>query len=213
MSARAKTVQIGPSNGPGSLTAMPDQLTEEPPAPAVSRYGIASAVLGVVAVAAAVLAAMIWSGHRSETGELAYRTRVLQTAADWTGGLVNMNKDNVAANLQKLRDGTVGQLNVEFDQTIEPFKEIVAKLQAQTVGQVESVSIESLHHRSGDGDKPPADQPELAAVASRTDTVLVVATSVSQNAGGKPQTVRWNLRLDVSDVDGKLLVSRLETIR
>jgi hypothetical protein len=192
---------------------MPDQLTEEPPAPALSRYGIASAVLGVVAVAAAVLAAMIWSGHRDEAGELAYRTRVLQTAAEWTGGLVNMNKDNVAGNLQKLRDGTVGQLNVEFDQTMEPFKAIVAKLQAQTVGQVESVSLESLRHQSGDGDKPPADQPELAAVASRTDTVLVVATSVSQNAGGKPQTVRWNLRLGVSDVDGKLLISRLETIR
>lgn len=192
---------------------MPDQLTEEPPAPALSRYGIASAVLAVVAVAAAVLAAMIWSGHRDEAGELAYRTRVLQTAAEWTGGLVNMNKDNVAGNLQKLRDGTVGQLNVEFDQTVEPFKAIVAKLQAQTVGQVESVSLESLRHQSGDGDKPPADQPELAAVASRTDTVLVVATSVSQNAGGKPQTVRWNLRLGVSDVDGKLLISRLETIR
>jgi hypothetical protein len=192
---------------------MPDQLTEEPPAPALSRYGIASAVLAVVAVAAAVLAAMIWSGHRDEAGELAYRTRVLQTAAEWTGGLVNMNKDNVAGNLQKLRDGTVGQLNVEFDQTVEPFKAIVAKLQAQTVGQVESVSLESLRHQSGDGDKPPADQPELAAVASRTDTVLVVATSVSQNAGGKPQTVRWNLRLGVSDVDGKLLISRLEAIR
>ncbi len=192
---------------------MPDQLTEEPPAPALSRYGIASAVLGVVAVAAAVLAAMIWSGHRDEAGELAYRTRVLQTAAEWTGGLVNMNKDNVGGNLQKLRDGTVGQLNVEFDQTVEPFKAIVAKLQAQTVGQVESVSLESLRHQSGDGDKPPADQPELAAVASRTDTVLVVATSVSQNAGGKPQTVRWNLRLGVSDVDGKLLISRLEAIR
>lgn len=167
----------------------------------------------MVAVAAAVLAAMIWSGHRDEAGELAYRTRVLQTAAEWTGGLVNMNKDNVAGNLQKLRDGTVGQLNVEFDQTMEPFKAIVAKLQAQTVGQVESVSLESLRHQSGEGDKPPADQPELAAVASRTDTVLVVATSVSQNAGGKPQTVRWNLRLGVSDVDGKLLISRLETIR
>lgn len=194
---------------------MPDQLADEPPAPArnISRYGIASAVLGVIVVAAAVLAAMIFSGHRDETGELAYRTRVLQAAADWTGALVNMNKDNVAGNLQTLRDGTVGQLNVEFDQTIEPFKEIVAKLQAQTVGQVESVSLETLHHKPGDGDKPPADQPELAAVASRTDTVLVVATSVSQNAGGKPQTVRWNLRLGISDVSGKMLVSRLETIR
>jgi hypothetical protein len=52
-----------------------------------------------------------------------------------------------------------------------------------------------------------------ASIASRTDTVMVVATSVSENAGGKPQTVRWNLRLGVSDVDGKLMISRLASIR
>jgi len=43
--------------------------------------------------------------------------------------------------------------------------------------------------------------------------VLVVATSVSQNAGTTPTTVRWNLRLGVSEVDGKLMISRLESIR
>jgi hypothetical protein len=54
----------------------------------------------------------------------------------------------------------------------------------------------------------------LLGAASRTDTVMVVATSISQNAGdAKPQTVHWTLRLDVSDVDGKLLISRLEPIR
>jgi hypothetical protein len=45
------------------------------------------------------------------------------------------------------------------------------------------------------------------------DTVLVVATSVSENAGGKPTTVRWNLRLGVSDVAGKPMISRLESVR
>ena len=50
-------------------------------------------------------------------------------------------------------------------------------------------------------------------MAARTDTVLVVATSVSQNAAAKPTTVRWNLRLGVSDVDGKLMISRLESLR
>ena len=45
-------------------------------------------------------------------------------------------------------------------------------------------------------------------------TVMVVATSVSETTGtDKPQTVRWTLRLDVSDVDGKLPISRLEPIR
>ena len=73
-----------------------------------------------------------------------------------------------------------------------------------------------MHHNppTDGGPAPqPKPQPELSAFASRTDTVMVVATSVSENVGGKPQTVRWTLRLDVSDVDGKLLVSRLEPIR
>ncbi len=51
-------------------------------------------------------------------------------------------------------------------------------------------------------------------MTSRTDTVMVVATSISENAGnGKPQIVHWNLRLAVSDVDGNLMISRLESIK
>ena len=49
----------------------------------------------------------------------------------------------------------------------------------------------------------------IAFKASRS----TFADLVSQNVGGRPQTVRWNLRLDVSDVDGRLLVSRLESMR
>jgi hypothetical protein len=178
-------------------------------------FGIGSAVLGLVSVVAVVLAAMIWSSHRDDVGERSYQTDVLQAAADWTSVLINMNKDTVDASLQKLHDGTVGQLNADFESTVEPFKALVIKLQSQTAGQVDSVSIESLHHQQpGPSSGGPAPQPELSTVASRTDTVLVVATSVSQNAGSaQPQTVRWNLRLGVSDVDGKMLISRLETIR
>ena len=55
--------------------------------------------------------------------------------------------------------------------------------------------------------------PMQSGLASRTDTVLIVATSVSENAGGKPQTVHWNLRVGVSDVDGQLLVSKLDFLR
>jgi hypothetical protein len=179
----------------------------------LSGYGIGSVVLGVVSVVAAVLAFMVWSGHRSEVAERTYQTGVLQTAADWTNVLVNMDKDSIDESLRTLHDGTVGQLNADFESTVEPFKQLVAKLQSQTTGQVESVSIESLHHQlPGQAGAPP--QPELSTVAARTDTVLVVATSVSQNAGGtEPRPVRWNLRLGVSDVDGKLLISRLETLR
>jgi hypothetical protein len=178
-----------------------------------SGYGIGSVVLGLIAVAATVLAVMIWSGHRSDVAERTYQTEVLRTAADWTNVLINMDKDSIDESLRTLHDGTVGQLNADFQTTVEPFKQLVGKLQSQTAGQVESVAIESLHHQlAGPAEAPP--QPELSSVAERTDTVIVVATSVSQNVGGaEPRPVRWNLRLGVSDVDGKLLISRLETLR
>jgi hypothetical protein len=179
-----------------------------------SGLGIASAVLGVVALAAAVFAAVIWVGHRHEVDERTYQTSVLQAAAEWTNVLINMNSGTVAQSMQTLHDGTVGQLNTNFEASVQPFSQVVQKLQSQTRGQVESVAIESLHHaQPGDSGITPAPPPELAAVASRTDTVLVVATSVSQNAGAQPLTVHWALRLGISDVDGKMLVSSLETIR
>jgi hypothetical protein len=199
---------------------MPDELTEERAERdgVFTPYGIASAVLGVVAVAAVVLATLVWSGHRADSAERAYQTRVLQTAIDWTGVLINMNKDTVEASLQQLHDGTVGQLNSDFEGTVQPYRQLVQTLQSQTKGQIDSVSIETLYHAppGPDGSQQPAPtpQPELSTFAARTDTVLVVATSVSENAGGgEPRTVRWNQRLDVSDVDGRLLVSRLEPIR
>jgi hypothetical protein len=118
--------------------------------------------------------------------------------------------------MTKLHEGTVGQLNADFDATVEPYRQLVHTLQSRTTGQIDSVAIESIYHPppAASGAPPRPVQPELAEFASRTDTVMVVATSVSENAGGKePKTVRWTMRLDVSDVDGKLLISRLEPIR
>lgn len=184
--------------------------------PVFTGYGIASAVLGVVAVVAVALAAMIWTQHRGDVDELRYRARAMQAAADWTSVLINMDKDTVEASMAKLHEGTVGQLNADFEAVVEPYRELVQTLQSRTTGQVDSVAVETIHHdqQRPNGAPPPQPQPELSASASRTDTVMVVATSISENAGGdKPQTVRWTLRLDVSDVDGRLLISRLEPIR
>lgn len=192
----------------------PADTAEQPHGGAFTGLGIGSAVLGAVTLIAVVLATMIWVGHRSDVDERTYRTSVLQAAAEWTSVLINMNKDTVTQSMQKLHDGTVGQLNANFETAVEPFSQVVQKLQSQTAGQVESVAIETLHHaKEGDAGISPAPPPELAAVASRTDTVIVVATSISQNAGAQPLTVHWTLRLGVSDVDGDLLVSSLETIR
>jgi hypothetical protein len=222
----------------GSLAPMPDgEQTEQPTdediddadydaesgdaepqaadAPMLSNYGIASAVLGVLSVAAVVLGAIIWSAHRDEAGERGYQSRVMQSAAEWTGVLINMNSGNIDASLQRLHDGTVGELNIDFDAAVQPYRQVVEKLQSQSTGQIEAVAIDTVHHDldSQPGISRPVVTTKLPPFATRTDSVMLVATSVSQNAGARPQTVHWNLRLDVSNVDGKLMISHLESIR
>jgi hypothetical protein len=193
-----------------------EEATQPSDGPIFSAYGVASAVLGVLSVAAIALGVVIWSAHRGDVAERHYQSSVLQAAVEWTGVLINMNTDNVKPSLQRLHDGTVGELNVDFDAAMQPYQQVVQRLQSRSKGQIEAVAIEAVHHESNTqaGAPRPAPAEQLpASVASRTDTVMVIATSVSENAGAKPQIVHWNLRLGVSDVDGKLLVSRLESIK
>lgn len=180
-----------------------------------SHYGVASAVLGVLSVAAVVLAVIIWSDHRDQVAERGYLSRAMQTAADWANVLINMNSGNVDASLQRLHDGTVGELNTDFDAAVQPYKAVVEKLQSKSAGRIEAVAIETVHHDldSQPGVARPVVTTKLPPFASRTDSVMLIATSISENVGAKPQTVHWNLRLDVSDVDGKLMISGLASIR
>jgi len=101
-----------------------------------SPYGIASAVLGALCVAAIALGAVIWTDHRNDVDELSYQTRIMQTAADWTGVLINMNTDNIKQSLQRLHDGTVGELNADFDSSIQPYQQVVERLQSRSRGEV-----------------------------------------------------------------------------
>jgi hypothetical protein len=188
---------------------------ERPDSQMFSSYGIASTVLGVLSVAAVVLGVMIWSAHRGDAGERTYLTRVMQAAADWTSVLINMNSSNVDASLQKLHDGTVGELNTDFDAAMQPYRQVVQKLQSKSAGRIDAVAVETVHRDldTQPGVSRPVVTTKLPAFATRMDSVMLVATSVSENVGGKPQTVHWNLRLDVSDVDGKLMISGMESIR
>jgi hypothetical protein len=180
-----------------------------------SGYGIASTALGVLSVAAVVLGYFIFSAHRDQLGERVYLSRVMQTAAEWTGVLINMNSGNIDGSLQRLHDGTVGELNTDFDAAMQPYRQVVQKLQSQSAGRIESVAIETVRHDldTQPGVARPVVTTKLPPFARRLDSVMLVATSVSENVGAKPQTVHWNLRLDVCDVDGKLMISGLESIR
>jgi hypothetical protein len=183
--------------------------------PVFSRYGVASTVLALVCVAAVVLGGLVWAGHRDAVDERAYLSRVMQTAAEWADVLINMNSANIDSSLQKLHDKTVGELNTDFDGLIQDYRQVVQKLQSTSRGQIDAVAVETVHRDldTQPGVSVPVVTTKLPAFASRADSVLVVATSVADNVGGKPQVVRWNLRLEVSDVEGKLMISRMEKIR
>jgi hypothetical protein len=98
---------------------------------------------------------------------------------------------------------------------VQPYRQVVEKLQSQSSGRIEAVAIETVHHDldTQPGVARPVVPTKLPPFATRTDSVMLVATSVSENVGAKPQIVHWNLRLDVADVDGKLMISGLESIR
>src|ERR1700744_5915217 len=129
----------------GDEAAAPDEFD----GPAISGYGVASAALGALTVAAIALAAVIWVTHRSDVDERGYRSRVMQTAVDWTGVLINMNTGNIAASLQRLHDGTVGELNADFDSTMHPYQQVVQRLESTSHGQVEAVAVAAGGHQPG----------------------------------------------------------------
>ena len=179
---------------------------QHPPGRMLSGYGVGSAALGLVAVAALVLGAVLYSAHRDHTGERAYQSRVLQAALDWTSVFINMNTENVDDSLHRLHDGTAGELNAQFDAAVAPYRRVVQKLKSHSVGRVEAVAIETARHDDSQR-RPPA------ATDGRVAPVLVVATSVAENVSGKPQTVHWNLRLGITEVAGALRVCALESLR
>lgn len=201
----------GGKSGKG-LAAAPAKRRAAPEARAVlTSYGIASTVLGLVAVAALVFGLITWNAHHRDVSERTYRSQVLQTAAGWTSLLINLNAENVDQGMQRLHDKTVGELNLEFDAAIQPYREVVQRIQSRSSGRVEAVAIESSKHEFANPDDDQSGQPPPDP--GRTDPVMVVATSVAENVGGKPQTVHWTLHLDVSQVDGVPMISRLRSIR
>jgi hypothetical protein len=211
---------------PGDGAATDEQTQTEAAAPAkdgaardarpstgrlFSVYGMVSTVLGLVSVAAVVVGLVTWSMHRSDVDERTHRSRVMQTAASWTSVLINLNAGNVEEGMQRLHDKTVGQLNGEFDAVLRPYREVVQRIQSRSKGQIESVAIETVRYEPGTEAGGQTGEPP--ASSSRTDPVMVVATSIAENVGGRPQTVHWALQLDVSDVDGQLLISQMRSIR
>lgn len=194
-----------------------DEVGEEPAEQIgprlVSGFGVASAALGLVCVAAVVLTSLIWSSHREQQSELDYKTRVVQTAVNWAGVLINMNKDNIETSVQKLHDESVGQLNTDLDSRLAPLTAIVKNVQLKTTGRIDAVALESVYRDLNRQPGSPPPDPTLGGLASRTDNVLIIATKVAETKGGPLPQTSLNLRVGVSDVGGQLLVSDLEILR
>jgi hypothetical protein len=189
------------------------KASEETGTRSLSFYGIVSAVLGIVSVAAIAFGYVTWSKHHHDVDDRVYQNHVLRAAANWTGVLVNLNAATVDVGMTRLRGKTAGQFNKDFDSNMAPFKSLLSKIKSRNAGRVESVAIETMRHTpSADADPAPP-LPPPPPEASRTDIVLVAATSTIEGPQNKPESVRWNLELAVSDVGGTPLISGFRPLR
>jgi hypothetical protein len=178
-----------------------------------SGFAFGSAVLGLVCVVAIVLTSLIWSGHRAQQAELDYKARVVATAVDWAGVLINMNKDNIETSVQKLHDETVGQLNSNLESRLGPLTAIVKNVDLKTTGRIDAAALESVYRDLNRQPGTPGPDPTVGGLASRTDTVLIIATKLAETKGGPLPQSSLNLRIAVSDVGGKLMISGLDVVR
>lgn len=173
-----------------------------------SRYGVLSAVLGVIAVVALVLSLLVGTGHRGQVDRDRYDSRVLDAAVTWVNTLINMKKGNVESSVQTLQDGAAGRLSDELGETIAGFVQLARTLDADAAGEIDSVAIER------EGKAGPDSDPDVGLPsAERTDRVMVVATSVTRAANGPAKINPWYLRLAVSKVGDQLLVTDLRVLQ
>lgn len=173
--------------------------------PVFSRYGVFSAVLGVIAVIAWVLSVLVIAGHHRQVARDRYDARVLDTAVTWVDTLINMKKSNIDASVQTLQDGTAGQLSDHLGEMIVGVVKLARTVDAEAAGEIDSVAIDRR------GAKIPGEDMGLLSV-ERVDRVMVVATSVTRDAEASPKVNQWHLRLAVSKVGDQLLVTGLELL-
>ncbi len=189
-------------------------VSEDDPAPSLgsgdgpvfSRYGVLSAVLGVIAVVALVFSVLVITGHRSQEARDRYDSHVLDTAVTWVNTLINMKKSNVDSSVQTLQDGTAGQLSDHLVEMIAGVVKLARTVDADAAGEIDSVVIDRI------GAKIPGEDIGLPSV-ERVDRVMVVATSVTRDAKAPPKVNQWHLRLAVSKIEDQLLVTGLELLR
>lgn len=181
---------------------------------AFSGYGAASTVLVLASVALLGLGLFLWSAYRDDVDKRAYNARVMTAAAEWTRTFISTTASDLDANFRRLREGTAGAFNADFDSELAPYRDVLHK-HLHSVGRIEAVALESPQSLSGNdaaAQRSASPVPAPPSQATRTDTVMVIAASVSQGDDPKPQRMSWNLLLDVSNVDGKLLISRMVTV-
>jgi len=192
---------------------------EPRPTRVFSGYGIASTILVLASVALIVLGLFLWSAYRRAANEHDYKARVMTAAAEWARTFISTTGGDLDANFRHLRERTTGALNADFDAELQPYREVLHK-HIHSVGRIEAVAIEPPQSRAehdaatekSASPAPASPAPAPPNQATRTDTVMVIAASVSQDGSPKPQRMPWNLLLDVSNVGGKLLISRMVTV-
>lgn len=172
-----------------------------------------AAILGVVSIILALLWFALWTPPRGDTDEYAQRSRAVSFAAEWARLLIAMNPDDFNPRLWLARRGEFDRTGVDSDSVRPSASETGQLPPVNRAGRAEPTALE-LVDLDIEGDPIIWISATLKSSRRRgrirIDVIQVIATTIS--VGFRPRTVQWKLLLDVSDVDGALLISRIRVI-
>lgn len=150
---------------------------------------ISTVALVAVLVAGAVGVWQLRSSHREQTRDAAVLEVARQVAAD----LVTVGSENPRADVERILDGTTGELRQQFADVADAFTTVLDQGAVSATGEVPSAGIVEVSEDSA-------------------TVIAAVIAVVSNNESPEGQRRAYRMQLTVDNVDDRWAVSNMEVL-
>ena len=165
-------------------------------APGGARRGwrIMLVLVGSVVLIGLVAATVAVAGDRlSERSRDQHREAIVAAATEGVLALIDVHTDTADADLQRLRDLSTGDFAAELSDSGSGLASAIRDSAVDSTGRIDAAALVSESGESG--------------------VVIVAASAQVVNSGSPDATPRtYRLRVTVDDVDGELMMSKVEFV-
>ncbi|MFF0814173.1 hypothetical protein ACFYVR_03290 [Rhodococcus sp. NPDC003318] len=175
--------------GPDTVTAADETAAARRRWPRITVSITAIAAVVALAVAAAQVAVT----HAQDRAREAHRADLVDAARTGVLALIDVHVDTADATLARLRDLSTGQFADELSDNESGLAAAIRDAKVDSSGRIDSAA--------------------LAEEGGTSGVVLVAASGEVANAGSPDATARtYRLRVTLDEVDGSLLMSKVEFV-